>query len=156
MLTPMSDFKKEVATLDVNKARRVEIPLFCTHTVPGILTAQYKVPSDMRLAAFSMRGHFTGGGATTIDTAYAQAMLCRLSLQDQDSQLFLTDNANTGNYINLTDILGIVGARPMTWGDYVWTLPAAHTIRLQSTITAALGGASGEFGVVISGVLTST
>jgi hypothetical protein len=151
-LTPFQDFLREPARLDLTMERRVEIPIFVVQTVAGQISATYKIPGNMRLALTSMRGRIAGAGITSVDTALVQALNCRLTIFDQDAQLYLTERGSSGNYLRLADILSVAGGLPVDWSVYPWILPPAHTIQVQSTLDVN-PGAAGEFGVVLSGVL---
>jgi hypothetical protein len=154
-LTPYQDSAREAKVLE-NYAvvRRVEIPLFNTHqNVAGLVAGTYRVPGDMRLEAFRMRGHISGAGITTVDTMVAAALNCRVALIDQDTQVRYIDQTTGGAYIRLSDILPVSG-EPLDWTDVPLVIPQGHTLRIETTLDVA-PGAVGEFGVIISGVLVA-
>jgi hypothetical protein len=101
----------------------------------------------------TMRGHLVIPYATTptVDMAVLYAMNCRLKILDQDTPLNLTENSAT--YLALSDILPMTGGKPIEYGErFPWIVAANNTIRVEPTLVAT-PAASGEYGVVVEGVL---
>jgi hypothetical protein len=153
MPTPYLDLIDDVKKLNLDIARRIIVPIYSTMTVAGMVPATYKVPNGFRFSVMTMRGHLVIPYATTptVDMAVLYAMNCRLKILDQDTPLNLTENSAT--YLALSDILPMTGGKPIEYGErFPWIVAANNTIRVEPTLVAT-PAASGEYGVVVEGVL---
>ena len=152
------NYLKEVAGIDNNEFRRVEITISVAMAAAGSATDTYRVPAGHKLVLTGLRGHLAFltaadwvAPANVPGIISAKAMNCKIKLENQDTHDLLTENED----LSLASLLAGTNGIGEHWREAPHTVPAGQTIKM--TATLASGDAvvinNTEYGVVMTGIL---